>query len=304
MTKETSFTEDAAESVLDLIGNTPAVKINKLNKERFVNIYAKLEYFNAGGSIKDRIAKYMIEEAERDGTLTKSKIILEPTSGNTGIGIALVAAVKGYKALLVMPESVSKERRIYLKALGAELILTPGELGTEGAIEHAYEMAKNKKYAMLDQFNNEMNVKAHYETTGKELIEQIPERINTLVLGIGTGGTITGVGRRLREDNQSARIVAVEPFPGLPIQGLRNMEEKFKPTIFDEGLVDEKINVKPSHAMEMTRRLAREEGIFAGMSSGAAIYAALKEAKKLKYGTIATIFADGGEKYLSTGMFK
>jgi len=293
-------------SVLDLIGNTPLVEITKLNKNTQVNLYAKLEYFNAGGSVKDRIAKYMIEHAEKEGKLTKDKIILEPTSGNTGIGLAMIAAAKGYKAILVMPESVSVERRHYLKALGAEVILTHGEKGTEGAIELAYEMSKKnpKKYFMPDQFNNEQNVKAHYETTGKEILKQVPGSIDVFVAGIGTGGTIMGVGKRLRKKYPRVKLVAVEPFLGQPIQGLRNMGEKFTPSIYDPTFVDKKVNVRPAIAMEMTRRLSREEGIFAGMSSGAAMFAALKEAKELNYGTVVTVLPDGGAKYLSTPLFK
>jgi len=301
-----AFVASSVDSVLDLIGNTPLVKINKLNKNTQVDLYAKLEYFNAGGSVKDRIAKYMLEDAEKKGKLTKDKIILEPTSGNTGIGLAMIAAVKGYKALFVMPESVSVERRHYLKALGAEVILTPGDQGTEGAIEVAYKMAKKepKKYFMPDQFNNKHNVRAHYETTGKEILQQVKGSIDVFVAGIGTGGTIMGAGKRLREEYQNVKLVAVEPFMGEPIQGLRNMAEKFTPSIYDPKFVDKKVNVRPAVAMEMTRRLSKEEGIFAGMSSGAAIFAALKEAKELNYGTIVTILPDGGAKYLSTPLFK
>lgn len=295
-----------ATNVAQLIGNTPVVRINKLNKNNAVSLYAKLERNNAGGSVKDRIAWYMIEDAERSGKLTKDKVILEPTSGNTGIGLAMVAAAKGYKTLLVMPESVSVERRAVLKAFGADLILTEGSRGTPGAIEDGYKMAQGdpEKYFLPDQFNNAANERAHYETTGVEIVNQVPGPIDVFVAGIGTGGTIMGSGRRIRERYPNAKIVAVEPYQGRPIQGLRNMNEPFPPSIFNEEFVDEKINVKPEVAIEVTRQLANEEGIFAGMSSGAALHIALKEAEKLEKGTVVTILPDGGSKYLSTPMFK
>ncbi|MDP7282259.1 MAG: cysteine synthase family protein [Candidatus Undinarchaeales archaeon] len=296
----------AKANVNALIGETPVVKINKLNRNKNVSLYVKLERNNAGGSVKDRIAKYMIADAERTGKLTKDKIILEPTSGNTGIGLAMVAAQKGYKTLFVMPESVSVERRAFLKAFGAELVLTEGSRGTPGAVEDGYKMAKENpdKYFLPDQFNNPSNEQAHYETTGIELVNQVPGKIDVFVAGIGTGGTIMGAGRRIKEKYPDARIVAVEPFLGKPIQGLRNMGEPFPPSIFKEDFVDEKINVTQEDAVKWTKALAKEEGIFAGMSSGAAMHIALQEAEKLESGIVVTVLPDGGAKYLSTPIFK
>ncbi|MEM5778685.1 MAG: cysteine synthase family protein [Candidatus Aenigmatarchaeota archaeon] len=294
-----------ANNALDLITNTPIVKINKLVGKNDATILAKLERTNIGGSIKDRIAKYMIEKAEKEGRLTKDKIILEATSGNTGIGIALVSAVKGYKAILVMPKSVSIERVKMIRALGSKVILTNGE--EWNAIKKANEMLRSnpKKYFMLDQFNSEDNVLAHYETTGKEILEQTNGRLDMLIAGIGTGGTIIGVSKRLKEYNPKIKIVAVEPFLGEKIQGLRNMNEPYSPSIFDETKIDEKINVTLKQAKNMTRRLAKEEGLFVGLSSGAAMHVAVQKAKELKKGkTIVVILPDLGERYLSCDVFK
>lgn len=295
-----------ADSILDLIGNTPLVKINKLNTNKNVTIYAKLEGANPGGSVKDRIAKFMIEDAENTGKLTKNKIILEPTSGNTGIGLALVAAVKGYKILLVMPESVSFERKKILEAFGAEILLTPAKDGTDGAIEKAYEMARenSEKYFMPDQFNNPANVLAHYETTGKEIWEQTKGKVTHFVSAIGTTGTVMGVGKRLKEYNSNIKIIGVEPYLNHKIQGLKNMKEAYTPHIFNKTKLDEKINIKDEDAFETSRKLAKEEGLFVGMSSGAAMFVALQIAKEIKEGVIVAIMPDGGEKYLSTEIFK
>lgn len=292
-------------NILELIGNTPLVKINRLNTNKKVSIYAKLESFNPGGSVKDRIALSMIEHAEKTGVLTKDKIILEPTSGNTGIGIALVSAVKGYKVLLAMPESVSIERRKILKALGAEILLTPKEKGTDGAIEKAYQMAREdkEKYLLLDQFNNEHNWKAHYDGTGNEIWDQTGGEITMFVAAIGTSGTLMGVSKKLKEMDPKIRIVGVEPYLGHKIQGLKNMKEAYKPGIFNKKLLDEKINVHDEDAYETSRQLAKKEGIFVGMSSGAAMHIAMKKAKELKKGTIVVLLPDGGEKYLSTVLF-
>jgi len=294
-----------ANNALDLIGNTPIVRINKLVGDNDATILAKIEKFNIGGSIKDRIAKYMIEYAEKEGKLTKDKIILEPTSGNTGIGLALVATVKGYKAILVMSDSVSSEKRAIIKALGSEVILIDTEEWR--AIETAYEMVRKnpEKYFMPNQFSNKYNVLAHYETTGKEIIEQIDGKIDMLVAGIGTGGTIIGIGKRLKEFNPNIRIVAVEPFPEKKIQGLRNMDEPYRPSIFDETKIDEKVNVTLEQAENMTRRLAREEGLFMGISSGAAMHVAVEKAKELGKGKIiVVVLPDSGERYLSNDVFK
>ncbi len=292
-------------NILELIGNTPLVKINKLNPNKNVELYAKLESFNPGGSVKDRVGLTMIEEAEKSGELTKDKIILEPTSGNTGIGIALVSAVKGCKVLLIMPESVSMERRKILKAFGAEMLLTPKEKGTDGAIEKAYAMAREEKhkYLLLDQYNNENNWKAHYNGTGKEIWEQTNGRITMFVAAIGTFGTLRGVSARLKENNKEIKIIGVEPYIGHKIQGLKNMKEAYKPGIYDKKLLDEKINIKDEDAYETARKLAKQEGIFVGMSSGAAMFVALQKVRELKHGLVVVLLPDAGEKYLSTTLF-
>jgi len=290
-------------NILDTIGNTPIVKIQKLNSNPRVSIFAKLEGNNPSGSVKDRIAKYMIEEAERRGLLQSGKVILEATSGNTGIGLAMVAAFKGYKFIAVMPKSVSVERRKLLKAYGADIILTDPRKKVKGAIKIANEMLKeNKKYIMLDQFNNFANVWAHYKTTGKEMIRDVPE-LDIFVAGMGTGGTLMGVGRRLKEYNSKIKIVGIEPYPGSKIQGLRNMKA-YTPSIFDESKLDMKIRVKDRDTFHTARLLFLREGISVGISSGAAMWGALKIAKKMKKGTIVALFPDKGDKYLSTELFK
>lgn len=296
-----------ANSVLDLIGNTPLVRINKLTGPNDATVLAKLEMFNIGGSVKDRIAKAMIEAAEREGKLTKDKIILEPTSGNTGIGLAIVAAVKDYHTLFVMPESVSLERRKILRAFGAELLLTPADKGTDGAIEQAYTMAKEKpeRYFMPDQFNNKWNPRAHYETTGKEIWEQTGGRIDMLIAAMGTTGTIMGTGQRLKEFNPNIKVVGVEPYLGHKLQGMKNMKEAYVPSIYISRKLDEKVNVKDEDAFETARQLAAKEGLLVGMSSGAVMFVALQKAKELGAGkVIVAILPDTGERYLSTKLFK
>ena len=292
-------------NILQTIGNTPLVKINKLNPNKKVELYAKLERFNPGGSVKDRIALSMLEAAEKEGELTKDKIILEPTSGNTGIGIAMVAVVKGYRTLFVMSESVSIERRKILKAFGADILLTDPKKGTDGAIEKAYAMAREnpKKYFMPDQFNNENNWKAHYNTTAEEMWNQTNGKITMFVAGIGTSGTLTGVSKRLKEYNKDIKIIVAEPLLGHKLQGLKNMKEAYKPSIYDKSLLDEKVPVKDEDGFEMARRLVKEEGIFVGMSSGAAMHVALEKIKDLKKGLVVVLLPDGGEKYLSTTLF-
>jgi len=291
--------------ILETVGDTPMVKINKLTGKNDATILAKLEKFNPGGSVKDRIAKYMIEYAEKDGKLTKNKIILEPTSGNTGIGLAMVAAVKGYRILFTMPENVSLERRKILQAFGAKIILTPKEKGTDGAIEKAYEMArKNKKYFIPDQFNNKYNILAHYETTGKEIIEQTNGKIDMLIAAMGTTGTIMGVGKRLKEFNQKIKIVGVEPILGHKLQGMKSMKEAYRPGIYNRRMLDEKINIKDEDAHKTARELTLKEGLLVGMSSGAVMFIALKKAKELGKGKIiVTILPDTGERYLTTKLF-
>lgn len=291
-------------NILNLIGNTPLVEIKKLNPNKKVRIFAKLEFFNPGGSVKDRIALSMIEGAEKRGELNKNKIILEGTSGNTGIGLALVCAVKKYKLFLTMPESTSLERRKILKAFGAEILLTPAKDGTDGAIEKAYEIArKSKKYWLADQFNNPDNWKAHYYGTAEEIWRDTHGKITHFVAGMGTSGTLMGISKRLKKYNSKIQIIGIEPFLGHKIQGLKNMKEAYKPGIFNKGYLDEKINIRDKDAFEMARLLVKKEGIFVGMSSGAAMFAALKKIKEIKQGLIVVLLPDSGERYLSTELY-
>ena len=296
---------NVAENILGLIGNTPLVKINRINPNPNVTIYAKLEGNNPGGSIKDRIALKMIEQAESEGALLKGKTIIEPTSGNTGISLAMLSVVKGYDLEIVMSEAVSIERRKMLKAFGAKLTLTPAELGTDGAILKARELTDRypEKYFMPDQFSNHYNKMAHYETTAKEIIEQTDGKVDYFVSAIGTSGTIMGVGKYLKECNPNIRITCAYPVKGHYIQGLKNMEEALVPSIYDPSQIDETVMVETEDAFEMTRQLAAEEGIFAGMSSGAAMIAAVETAKKANSGIIVVIFPDRGDRYLSTELF-
>ena len=292
-------------NILDTIGNTPIVPIRHLNTNDKVAIVAKLESFNPGGSIKDRIALWMVEEAERSGHLTKDKIIVEATSGNTGIGLTLVAAIKGYRVLLTMSDSVSEERKRILKALGAELRLTPSRLGTDGAIEEVYNLAREEpgKYWLADQFNNESNWKAHYYGTAVEIWKQTQGKVTIVVTAMGTTGTAMGVSRKLKELNPNIQVVGVEPYLGHSIQGMKNMKESYQPEIFDKTLLDRIVHIEDAEAFQMARRLAKEEGIFAGMSSGAAMAAALKVAQETNEGFLVVILPDGGERYLSTNLF-
>jgi len=292
-------------SVLNLIGQTPMVEIKRLNPNPRVTILAKLEMFNPGGSIKDRVALAMIEGAEKSGELTKEKIIIEATSGNTGIGLAMVAAIKGYKLLLVMPESVSTERKRILKAYGAELLFTPAHLGTDGAIEKAYQMVRKypKKYYLTDQFNNPYNWQAHYYNTGEEIWQQTQGKVNMVVAGMGTTGTIMGISKCLKEYDPAVKIIGVEPYPGEFIPGLKNLKESYVPGIYDKQFLDEKVNVKAEQALHTARSLAKEEGILAGISSGAAMAITIEKAKALENGVIVVILPDGGERYLSTSLF-
>ncbi len=293
------------ENILETIGNTPLVRINRLNSNKNVTIYAKIEGFNPTGSVKDRIALKMIEQAEAEGSLTKGKTIIEPTSGNTGIGLAMIGAVKGYDVEIVMSKAVSTERIKMIKAFGAKVTLTDAKLGTDGAIIKARELVKAnpEKYFMPDQFSNEYNKIAHYKTTGEEIWKQTNGKIDYFVSAIGTSGTIMGVGKVLREHNPKIKIVCSHPVKGHYIQGLKNMEEAIVPSIYDPSKIDETIMVETEAAYEMARQIIKKEGIFVGMSSGAAMYAALEVAKKIKSGTIVVIFPDRGEKYLSTNLF-
>jgi cysteinyl-tRNA synthetase len=292
-------------SILDTIGNTPLVEIKKLNPNPKVKILAKLEYHNPGGSIKDRAAIFMIKAGEKSGKLTTNKTVIEATSGNTGIGLALVCSVKGCKLLLTMSESASVERQKILKARGADILLTPSHLGTDGAIEEAYRLSRENPeiYFMTDQFNNPANWQAHYYGTAEEIWEQTTGKVTMVVATMGTTGTVMGLSKRLKEYNPDICMVGVEPYLNHKIQGLKNMKEAYRPEIFDKKLLDKKVNIDDDEAFEMTRRLAKEEGIFAGMSSGAAMVIARKEAKTMAEGTIVVIFPDGGERYLSTHIF-
>ena len=281
------------------------VRINNFGLNKKIEIFAKLEGTNPGGSTKDRIALKMICEAVKKGELTKKKTILEPTSGNTGIGLAMIGTVLGYSVKIVMSSAVSVERQKMIKAYSAKIILTDPKLGTDGAILKAREMVKKnpQKYFMPDQFSNKNNKLAHYEATAKEIWQDMNGKIDYFVSSIGTSGTIMGVGEYLKKMNPKIKIVCAYPHKGHYIQGLKNMEEAIVPKLYDEKKIDEFVTVESEKAFAMARQLARREGIFAGMSSGAVMLAVLKIAKKIKNGRIAMIFPDRGEKYLSTKLF-
>jgi cysteine synthase B len=292
-------------SILDCIGNTPLVRLDKMNPNPKVKLFAKLEGNNPGGSIKDRIAWYMVKVAEQEGRLKAGATILEATSGNTGIGLAMVGTARGYKVKLVMPECVSFERRKILEAFGAELVLSPGCEATDGAIRLAHKIYDENRtaYFMPNQFDNQANAQAHYETTGKEVYEQTNREVSVFVAGMGTTGTLMGVAKRLKEYDRAITILGVEPLMGHKIQGLKNMTESIVPKIFNPKALDEKWNVQDDDAFNCTRRLALEEGLFVGMSSGAAMAAAIRKAQEMKDGTIVVIFPDRGDRYLSTALF-
>ncbi len=292
-------------NILDLVGNTPIIPIHRLNPHPNIAIYVKLEAWNPGGSVKDRIALNMIERAEERGELTPDKIVLEATSGNTGIGLAMVCAVKGYRCMLVMPESASVERRKIMEAYGAEILLTPAKKSTDGAIEQAYAMAREHpdRYFLTDQFNNQDNWQVHYYTTGPEIWEQTEGRVTDVIATLGTTGTAMGLCRYFADKHPEVRVTAVEPFYGHKIQGLKNMKESYKPGIFDKSLPFQIVNIPDDDAFEHARLLARREGILAGMSAGAAIRAALLRAGQIDEGVIVAILPDGGERYLSTPLF-
>ncbi len=294
--------------ILRLVGNTPLVEIRRLNPHRDVKILAKVECRNPGGSIKDRVALAMFEAAEASGELTPEKTIIEATSGNTGIGLAMVAAIKGYKMRLIMPDSASEERKRIMRAYGAEISLTPGRLGTDGAIELAYRLARTEpdKYLLMDQYNNPASIEAHYNGTGREIWEQTGGKVTHAVATLGTTGTAMGLAKRLHE-HPGVKVVAVEPFAGHKIQGLKNMHESYPPGIYNKKALDQILHVEDEEAFECCRQLVRQEGLFVGMSSGAALAGALKLAAGLeaegKPGCIVAIFPDGGERYLSTPLF-
>ena len=290
--------------IIDTIGNTPLVELQRMSPKEGVRIFAKLEAQNPTGSVKDRIALKMIEQAERDGEISANRTILEPTSGNTGISLAMIGRMKGYKVAVVMPENVSVERVQLLEAYGAEIIPSDGSRGTNGSIEVAQELMNKKgnDYFMLYQYGNNGNPDAHYDTTGPEIIEALPD-VNMFVAGLGTGGTLMGVGRRLKEHNTDAKLVAVAPEPDDFISGLRSLEEGFIPPILDINLLDSRMLVSSFDAFSTAKRLLQEEGIFAGVSSGSVVYGAIRQAERMDHGDIVCLLADGGWKYLSTSLW-
>jgi cysteine synthase B len=291
------------ESLIDAIGNTPIVEMPRMSPNPRVRLYAKLEGQNPSGSVKDRIAKYMIEDAERRGVLTKERIVLEPTSGNTGISLAMICRLKGYRLKVVIPESVSSERTELLRAFGAEIVYSDGVRGTNGSIEVAQQIAaEDPAYFMPYQYGNEMNPRAHYETTGPEILRDLPET-DVFVAGLGTGGTLTGVGRYLKEQKPGVKIVAAVPHPGDLVQGLRSLDEGFIPPVLDESVLDGKIVIDSHTSFASAKELTQVEGIFAGISSGAVLKTAQRVAERLDAGNIVCLFADGGWKYLSTQLW-
>lgn len=293
-------------SILSSIGNTPMVELKRVNPNPKVCLMAKLEGNNPAGSVKDRTALYMITKAEQDGSLTKGKTILEPTSGNTGIALAMIGAAKGYKVRLTLPACVSSERRHILEAFGAEVIMTPANEGTDGAIRLAHRILENEPdtYFMPNQFKNPANPLAHYETTGPEIYQQAKGQIDCFIAGMGTTGTLMGISRFLRQKLNHVKIIGIEPTPHHTIQGLKNMTESIVPAIYERDRLDDVMIVEDDEAYEMTRRLASEEGIFAGISSGAAVAGATRVAKNMKSGTVVTILPDRGDRYLSTMLFR
>jgi cysteine synthase B len=294
-------------SVIDLIGETPMIDLTILSPNPKVRILGKLEGSNPGGSVKDRIARAMIAEAERDGSLQPGQTIIEPSSGNTGIALAMIARLKGYPIKIVLPANVSIERRQLLEVFGAEIILTPGEEGSNGAVRKAQELAsEHPEWAFLYQYGNEANPRAHYETTGPEILRDVPD-ITHFVAGLGTSGTLMGVGTYLREQKPDVKLYAVEPPAGELVEGLRNLEDGYIPPVYEKwggnDLLDGKRIVRPRESLEWTRRLVAETGVFAGISAGAALAGAAKVAEKIDEGTIVVIICDGGWKYLSTGAY-
>jgi len=290
-------------NLIDAIGNTPVVELGRLSPSPGVRFFAKLEGQNPAGSLKDRIARYMIEAAEHSGELTPDRVVLEPTSGNTGIALAMICRIKGYRVVAVMPDNMSEERAMLLRAFGAEVVYSDGAKGTNGAIVVAQEMAaRDPTYFMPNQYANRANPQAHYETTGPEILRDLPD-IDVFVAGLGTGGTLTGVGRYLKEHKPGVKVVACVPRPGDLIQGLRCLEEGFIPDVFDESVLDGKVLVDSQTAFAGARELTEQEGIFAGISSGAVLRAAQEVARGLESGNVLLLLADGGWKYLSTSLW-
>ena len=291
-------------SIVDLIGNTPIIEVSELSPNQDVKIYAKLEGQNPAGSVKDRIAKAMILSAEREGKLTSGSVILEPSSGNTGIALAMISSIRGYHLKIVLPDNVSIERRQLLEVWGAEIISSPGSEGSNGAVRRAQQLAEeNPDWVFLYQYGNEANPEIHYTTTGPEIFQDVPE-ISHFIAGLGTSGTLMGVGRFLKEQNPNIQILAVEPPAGENVEGLRSLEDGFIPPVFENwngmNLLDGKRIIRPIESLECTRKLAQMSGIFAGISSGAALAGALRVAEQIEQGSIVFIVCDGGWKYLST----
>ena len=291
-------------SILEAVGNTPLVRLHNLSPSEDVRFFAKLEGQNPTGSVKDRIAKYMIEDAEQRGELKPGKVILEATSGNTGIGLAFIGRLKGYRVKAVMPDNLSEERTQLLRAFGAEIVYSDGRYGTNGAIAMAQEMvaAEPDVYFMPYQYGNPANPRAHYETTGPEILRDLPE-IDVFVAGLGTGGTLTGAGRYLKERKPGVKIVATAPHPGDLVQGLRSLEDGFIPEVFDESVLDGKIVVDSRTAFAAAKELTEKEGVFAGISAGAVLRTAQRVARRLERGNVVLLLADGGWKYLSTDLW-
>ncbi|MCE5185158.1 MAG: cysteine synthase A [Planctomycetaceae bacterium] len=293
-------------TILSAIGNTPMVELRRVNPNPNVRILAKLEGNNPGGSIKDRTALWMIARAEREGLLTAGKTILEPTSGNTGIALAMIGAAKGFKVTLTLPGCVSSERQHILEAFGADVVVTPAKEGTDGAIRKAHQMLAehSERYFMPNQFDNAANPQAHYESTAPEIWQQTGGKLDVFVTGMGTTGTLMGISRYLKEQSAAVKVVGVEPVPGHAIQGLKNMSEAIVPQILERSRLDGIVSMNDEEAFDMTRRLAVEEGVFAGVSSGANVAAAVRLSKQMRSGTIVTIICDRGDRYLSTMLFR
>ena len=291
-------------SILETIGRTPLVELKRFQPREGVRIFAKLEGQNPTGSVKDRIARVMLETAEAEGRLSHDKVILEPSSGNTGVSLAMIAHYMGYRVKIVLPDNVTSERRTLIESFGASVEFSDGQKGTNGAIEVAQQMVADDpdEYVMLYQYGNEANPRAHYEGTGQEIVDELPE-VTVFIAGLGTGGTLMGVGRRLKQHNSEVRVIAVVPHPEERIQGLRSLDEGFIPPILDPTLLDGQFIITSRESFELTRELLEQESIFAGISSGAVLACAIRVAERMDSGNIVCLMADGGWKYLSTGVW-
>jgi cysteine synthase len=291
-------------SLIDAIGHTPMVEIARFNSNSSVRMFAKLEGMNPTGSVKDRVARYLIEGLERDGRLAPDSVILEPSSGNTGISLAMICRLRGYRLAVVMPDNATRERRQLLEMYGVQIVDSPGELGSNGGVALARQMAADdSRYVLADQYANQDNPIAHYETTGPEILADCPE-MDVFVAGLGTGGTLMGVGRRLREEKPGVKIIGAEPMPGERVQGLRSLEDGFVPEIFDASVLDERYLITTEDSIEAMRRLTATESIFAGVSSGGVLAVASRVAETMDGGTIVALLADGGWKYLSEDLWR